>query len=114
VASTFRNNDDDISDDGLGLEKENCGVVKNEAEYVGWKKIEYYEMVSAAHQRDEGLRWLWDLHCRGTGGVLEMTWALARPGRFVSRAHPHPSSACTLFLILSLLLAQRHLMTLNA
>ncbi|XP_022680894.1 protein CHROMATIN REMODELING 24 isoform X2 [Setaria italica] len=87
-ASTFRNNDDS-SDDGLGQEKENRGVVENDAEDVGWEKTEDFKMEPTGtaatskpyklpgrifkmlypHQR-EGLRWLWVLHCRGTGGIL--------------------------------------------
>ncbi|CAO2044362.1 unnamed protein product [Urochloa humidicola] len=87
-ASTFRNNGDS-SDDGLGHEKENQGVVENDAEEVGWEKTEDFKMEPTGtaatskpyklpgrifkmlypHQR-EGLRWLWVLHCRGTGGIL--------------------------------------------
>ncbi|CAM0144849.1 unnamed protein product [Urochloa decumbens] len=87
-ASTFRNNDDS-SDDGLGQEKENQGVVENDADDVGWEKTEDFKMEPTGtaatskpyklpgkifkmlypHQR-EGLRWLWVLHCRGTGGIL--------------------------------------------
>ncbi|CAN6236773.1 unnamed protein product [Urochloa humidicola] len=87
-ASTFRNNDDS-SDDGLGQEKENQGVVQNDAEDVGWEKTEDFKMEPTGtaatskpyklpgrifkmlypHQR-EGLQWLWVLHCRGTGGIL--------------------------------------------
>ncbi|XP_062227278.1 SNF2 domain-containing protein ENL1 [Phragmites australis] len=86
-ASSFRNYDDD--DGNLGKEKENRGVVENDAEDVGWEKTEDFKMEptgSAAtyspyklpgrifkmlypHQR-EGLQWLWVLHCRGTGGIL--------------------------------------------
>jgi hypothetical protein len=42
-ASTFRNNDD-TSDDGLGQEKENRGVVDNDAEDVGWEKTEDFKI----------------------------------------------------------------------
>jgi hypothetical protein len=42
-ASTFRNNDD-TCDDGLGQEKENRGVVDNDAEDVGWEKTEDFKM----------------------------------------------------------------------
>ncbi|OEL31638.1 Protein CHROMATIN REMODELING 24, partial [Dichanthelium oligosanthes] len=86
-ASAFRNNED--SDDGLGQEKENRGAVENDAEDVGWEKTEDFKMEPTGtaatskpyklpgrifkmlypHQR-EGLRWLWVLHCRGTGGIL--------------------------------------------
>jgi hypothetical protein len=85
--STFRNND--VSDDELGQEKENLGAAENNAEDVGWEKTEDFKMdptgtaatskpyklpgkifkMLFAHQR-EGLRWLWVLHCRGTGGIL--------------------------------------------
>ncbi|XP_062184522.1 SNF2 domain-containing protein ENL1-like [Phragmites australis] len=84
-ASTFRNYDDD----DLGKEKENCRVVDNDAEDVGWEKTEDFKMEPTGsgatskpyklpgsifemlylHQR-EGLQWLWVLHCRGTGGIL--------------------------------------------
>ncbi|RLM65401.1 protein CHROMATIN REMODELING 24 [Panicum miliaceum] len=87
-ASTFMNNDCS-SDDILGQEKENHGLVENDAEDVGWEKTEDFKMEPTAtaatskpyklpgrifkmlypHQR-EGLRWLWVLHCRGTGGIL--------------------------------------------
>lgn len=84
---TFRNHG--VSDDELGQEKENLGAVENNAEDVGWEKTEDFKMdptgtaatskpyklpgkifkMLFAHQR-EGLRWLWVLHCRGTGGIL--------------------------------------------
>ncbi|PVH36098.1 hypothetical protein PAHAL_7G351100 [Panicum hallii] len=87
-ASTFMNNDCS-SNDILGQEKENHGLVENDAEDVGWEKTEDFKMEPTAtaatskpyklpgrifkmlypHQR-EGLRWLWVLHCRGTGGIL--------------------------------------------
>ncbi|KAG2575965.1 hypothetical protein PVAP13_7KG359700 [Panicum virgatum] len=87
-ASTFMNNDYS-SDDVLGQEKENHGAVENDAEDVGWEKMEDFKMEPTGtaatskpyklpgrifkmlypHQR-EGLRWLWVLHCRGTGGIL--------------------------------------------
>nr|CAB3488784.1 unnamed protein product [Digitaria exilis] len=87
-ASTFRSNDDS-SDDSLGQEKENRGVVEIDTEDVGWEKTEDFKMDPTGtavtskpyklpgrifkmlypHQR-EGLRWLWVLHCRGTGGIL--------------------------------------------
>ncbi|PVH31739.1 hypothetical protein PAHAL_9G222700 [Panicum hallii] len=87
-ASTFRNNDYS-SDDVLCQEKENCELVENDAEDVGWEKMEDFKMEPTGtvatskpyklpgrifkmlypHQR-EGLRWLWVLHCRGTGGIL--------------------------------------------
>ncbi|RLN18052.1 protein CHROMATIN REMODELING 24 [Panicum miliaceum] len=87
-ASTFRNNDYS-SDDVLGQEKENHELVENDAEDVGWEKMEDFMMEPTGtvatskpyklpgrifkmlypHQR-EGLRWLWVLHCRGTGGIL--------------------------------------------
>nr|CAB3486296.1 unnamed protein product [Digitaria exilis] len=87
-ASTFRSNDDS-SDDSLGQEKENRGAVEIDAEDVGWEKTEDFKMDPTGtavtskpyklpgrifkmlypHQR-EGLRWLWVLHCRGTGGIL--------------------------------------------
>ncbi|KAG2570023.1 hypothetical protein PVAP13_7NG414300 [Panicum virgatum] len=87
-ASTFMNHDYS-SDDVLGQEKENHGVVENDAEDVGWEKTEDFKMEPTGtaatskpyklpgrifkmlypHQR-EGLRWLWVLHCKGTGGIL--------------------------------------------
>jgi len=85
--STFRNND--LSDDELGQEKEHLGAAENNSEDVGWEKTEDFKMdptgtaatskpyklpgkifkMLFSHQR-EGLRWLWVLHCRGTGGIL--------------------------------------------
>lgn len=85
--STFTDND--VSDDDLGREKENLEAVENNAENIGWEKTEDFKMdptgtaatsrpyklpgkifkMLFAHQR-EGLRWLWVLHCRGTGGIL--------------------------------------------
>ncbi|KAL6651710.1 hypothetical protein ACP70R_010635 [Stipagrostis hirtigluma subsp. patula] len=85
-ASTFRSYD---HGDDLGNEKENRGVAENDDEDVGWEKTEDFKMEPTGgavtskpyklpgrifkmlypHQR-EGLRWLWVLHCRGTGGIL--------------------------------------------
>jgi SNF2 family DNA or RNA helicase len=74
------------ADGGAGQEeKENRG----KKEEVGWEKTEDFKMEPTGfgvmvkpyklpgsifnmlypHQR-EGLRWLWVLHCRGTGGIL--------------------------------------------
>ncbi|WVZ56853.1 hypothetical protein U9M48_007325 [Paspalum notatum var. saurae] len=78
-----------ISDSDLHLEKENCKIVDNDADDVGWEKTEDFKMEPIGpaasskpyklpgkifkmlydHQR-EGLKWLWVLHCKGTGGVL--------------------------------------------
>lgn len=86
--STFRSKGN-TSYDNLDLEKENRGFVENNAEDVGWEKTEDFKMEPTGpaatskpyklpgrifktlypHQR-EGLRWLWVLHCRGTGGIL--------------------------------------------
>ncbi|KAJ1297220.1 hypothetical protein BS78_01G361300 [Paspalum vaginatum] len=87
-ASAFRSKGN-ISDDDLHLEKENCRIVDNDADDVGWEKTEDFKMEPTGpaasskpyklpgrifkmlydHQR-EGLKWLWVLHCKGTGGIL--------------------------------------------
>jgi hypothetical protein len=130
-ASTFMNNDDG-SDDGLGRQKENRGVVENDAEDVGWEKTEDFKMeptgTAAAskpyklpgrifkmlfpHQR-EGLRWLWVLHCRGTGGILGDDMGLGKTMQ-VPQSHSSPHlllGACTHFLISLVFLVQCHLMS---
>ncbi|XP_040379491.1 protein CHROMATIN REMODELING 24-like [Oryza brachyantha] len=80
--------DEDIDQDA-GNGKENRVIVENSAEDVDWEKTEDFKMEPTGtgvthkpyklpgrifnmlypHQR-EGLRWLWVLHCRGTGGIL--------------------------------------------
>ncbi|XP_044968733.1 SNF2 domain-containing protein ENL1-like [Hordeum vulgare subsp. vulgare] len=79
----------DIEDDGgVSEEKENRAADDAEDD-VGWEKTEDFKMEPTGcgkmvkpyklpgsifemlypHQR-EGLKWLWVLHCRGTGGIL--------------------------------------------
>uniref|UniRef100_A0A0E0KXA0 Protein CHROMATIN REMODELING 24 n=1 Tax=Oryza punctata TaxID=4537 RepID=A0A0E0KXA0_ORYPU len=80
--------EDDIDQDAENG-KENHVIDDNDAEDVGWEKTEDFKMEPTGtgvtrkpyklpgrifnmlypHQR-EGLRWLWVLHCRGTGGIL--------------------------------------------
>ena len=103
-ASTFRNNVYS-SNDILGQEKENRGLVNNDSEDVGWEKTEDFKMEPTGtaatskpyklpgrifkmlypHQR-EGLRWLWVLHCRGTGGILGDDMGL---GKTLQVRHAH-------------------------
>jgi len=103
-ASTFRNNVYS-SNDILGQEKENRGLVNNDSEDVGWEKTEDFKMEPTGtaatskpyklpgrifkmlypHQR-EGLRWLWGLHCRGTGGILGDDMGL---GKTLQVRHAH-------------------------
>ncbi|KAL6844258.1 hypothetical protein ACP4OV_025931 [Aristida adscensionis] len=86
-ASTFRKYDDHHHH--IGKYKENRGAAENDDDDVGWEKTEDFKMEPTGgavtskpyklpgkifnmlypHQR-EGLRWLWMLHCRGTGGIL--------------------------------------------
>lgn len=89
-ASKFGNYDAaDTDDDDAGKEKENRGFVEDDDDDVDWEKTEDFKMEPTGsgvmlkpyklpgrifkmlypHQR-EGLRWLWVLHCRGTGGIL--------------------------------------------
>ncbi|XBI60835.1 hypothetical protein VPH35_041711 [Triticum aestivum] len=84
--SSFADFDED--DDGVSEEKENRAADDSDKD-VGWEKTEDFKMEPTGcgkmvkpyklpgsifkmlypHQR-EGLKWLWVLHCRGTGGIL--------------------------------------------
>ncbi|KAG8066851.1 hypothetical protein GUJ93_ZPchr0004g38370 [Zizania palustris] len=88
-ASVFGDYDDESIDHDARNGKENHVIVENDAEDVDWEKTEDFKMEPTGagvthkpyklpgkifkmlypHQR-EGLRWLWVLHCRGTGGIL--------------------------------------------
>ncbi|XP_048560097.1 SNF2 domain-containing protein ENL1-like [Triticum urartu] len=84
--SSFADFDED--EDGVSEEKENRAA-DDAGKDVGWEKTEDFKMEPTGcgkmvkpyklpgsifkmlypHQR-EGLKWLWVLHCRGTGGIL--------------------------------------------
>lgn len=85
--SSFADFDED--EDGVSEEKENRAAADDTEKDVGWEKTEDFKMEPTGcgkmvkpyklpgsifkmlypHQR-EGLKWLWVLHCRGTGGIL--------------------------------------------
>ncbi|KAM3405627.1 hypothetical protein ACQJBY_008248 [Aegilops geniculata] len=85
--SSFADFDED--EDGVSEEKENRAAADDTDKDVGWEKTEDFKMEPTGcgkmvkpyklpgsifkmlypHQR-EGLKWLWLLHCRGTGGIL--------------------------------------------
>ncbi|KAF0895629.1 hypothetical protein E2562_013926 [Oryza meyeriana var. granulata] len=90
ASKVFRDYDDeDDIDQDAGNGKESHVIVENDTEGVDWEKTEDFKMEPTGagvthkpyklpgsifkmlypHQR-EGLRWLWVLHCKGTGGIL--------------------------------------------